>query len=84
MSDKDRLIDKQWLSYRRSVIPEKAPMIQITESRRAFFAGAQALLATIMGILEPGVEATPGDLATMVAISAELDQFAVDVKAGRK
>lgn len=81
---KSNWIDEQWLSYRREVIPANAPMIQITESRRAFYAGAEALLSVICGFLEPGTEPTIGDLEKMTAIHNELVQFAADVKAGRK
>jgi hypothetical protein len=33
-------VRKEWESYRRSVLPATAPEIQITECRRAFYAGA--------------------------------------------
>jgi hypothetical protein len=84
MPDKELLIEKAWLSYHSAVIPRDAPEVQIVESRRAFYAGAHSLLTTILGILEPGAEATEGDLRTMDLIQAELLRFNAQVKAGIK
>jgi hypothetical protein len=80
--DKELLIEKCWLSYREAVIPSNAPSVQLIESRRAFYAGAQGLLQTVMGILDPGSEATEADLQTMSLIEAELKRFAAKVKVG--
>lgn len=80
--DKERLIETPWLAYREQVIPQNAGTAQLTECRRAFYAGAHALLTTIMNILEPGADATEGDLRTMDSIAAELKRFNAQVKAG--
>lgn len=82
MPDKELLIEQAWLSYRTEVIPAAAPQVQVTESRRAFYAGAQSLFGAIMNILEPGAEATEGDMETMSSIDAELRRFGAQVKAG--
>ncbi len=82
MPDKERLIEESWLSYREQVIPKDAPAMQVTECRRAFYAGARGLFSTIMNILEPGEEATDGDLATMSSIEAELNRYVAQVRAG--
>lgn len=84
MPDKERLIEECWLSYRDQVIPKDAPPVQVTECRRAFYAGAHSLFTTIMNILEPGAEATEGDLRTMDSIQAELRRYNAQVKAGIK
>ena len=57
-----------------SVSPN-APQIQIDEMRNAFFAGAQHLFASIMGILDPEAEVTEADLKRMDAIAGELQNF---------
>jgi len=80
--DKELLIEKVWLSYRHAVIPAAAGATQVIESRRAFYAGAQALLQTILGILEPGEDPTEEDLRTISLIQAELNRFNDKVKAG--
>ncbi|OGT59005.1 MAG: hypothetical protein A3E01_18570 [Gammaproteobacteria bacterium RIFCSPHIGHO2_12_FULL_63_22] len=79
----DKLIKSAWNSYLARVIPADAPIVQVTESRRAFYAGAQALLGTLMARLDPDKEPTEADLVMMDSIKAELDQFARDVQAGK-
>jgi hypothetical protein len=76
-------IKEAWRSYRNEVIPSDAPNIQHIESRRAFYAGAQALLAILMTMLEPGTEATEADIRKMDEIAAELKRFSNDVREGR-
>jgi hypothetical protein len=82
MPDKELLIETGWLLYREQVIPAEAGAIQLTECRRAFYAGALSLFTTIMNILEPGADATEGDLTTLTLIQAELKRFNAQVLAG--
>jgi len=72
----------QWLTYQAEVIPQNASAIQIKESRRAFYAGAQALLGLQMTFSQGDAEPTEQDLAMMDAIAGELKQFNEDVKKG--
>lgn len=51
--------------------------------RRAFYAGAESLMRAIMVGLDPEGEPTDADMARMVAIEQELEQFARDVGEGR-
>jgi hypothetical protein len=54
-------IDVEWRNYRNRVIPKSAPEIQILESRRAFYAGASAMLAAVVqAACDPGDEPTRG------------------------
>lgn len=71
-----------WRDYRTRVIPLDAPAIQATECRRAFYAGANALLVAILGALEPGTEPTEADLRMMDEIAAELDAFGEAIRGG--
>jgi hypothetical protein len=82
--DKELLIEKAWLSYRQKVIPPNAGETQVTESRRAFYAGAAALFNTFMNIFEPGEEPTENDLRVVGLIQAELLRFGSQVKVGLK
>lgn len=78
------LIKGQWNSYLDNVLAPTTPgPVQVQETRRAFYAGAQAMLTVLLEILEPGAEATDKDIATMEALDAELRGFGVDVKEGR-
>ncbi len=80
MSDR---IGAEWRDYRARVIPLHAPPLQATECRRAFYAGAQALLALLLSVLEPGAEPTEADLRVMDEVAAELGAFAQAVRDGR-
>jgi hypothetical protein len=79
---KKTLIREAWLSYRDQVIPRNAGSTQLMESRRAFYAGANALLTSIMGALDPESEPTEADFSVMQDIQSELDEFVKQVKAG--
>lgn len=51
-----RLLVDEWDSYRRNVMPAAVSSTQLLETRRAFYAGARALLT----LLTAGVEASDG------------------------
>jgi hypothetical protein len=72
-----------WAGWRAAVIPITAPVVQVVESRRAFYAGAAAFLEMQMKALSPGADETPGDLARMDGWYHELRQFQEDVRAGK-
>lgn len=76
-------IRSAWDSYRRAVLPATAPAIQIQECRRAFYAGAEGLYVRIMTGLEPGPDATGGDLTFLAELDRELRDFARSVAEGR-
>lgn len=79
LTDEGKLIEAGFMGLRLS-IPDDAPQVQIKEMRYAFFAGAQHLFASIMGILEPGAEPTDNDLRRLSLISEELDEFVRKLK----
>lgn len=72
-----------WSSYRELVVSADAPAVQVSECRRAFYAGAQALFGSVMTGLSTEDETTPADMALMETIAAELFTFGEMVKAGR-
>lgn len=78
--DDGRLIEAGWIGLKMISVPEGAPSLQIEEMRNSFFAGAQHLFASIMGILEPGAEPTDKDLRRMDLIHEELNRFLEDFK----
>lgn len=78
-----RLLESAWQSYRAKVIPPGAPGVQLVESRRAFYAGARALLGSLIAVLGPDQEATESDLAIMDSVQEELDEFRKDVENGK-
>jgi hypothetical protein len=78
------IIKAQWETYYLQIlVPAKAGAIQVQECRRAFYAGANALLSSIMGLLQPGTEPTPADMDMMDNIEQEFRRFARDISEGR-
>lgn len=75
LTDKGKLIEAGWVSLKLTTIPADAPQVQLDEMRNAFFAGAQHLFGSIMGILEPDAEPTEKDLKRMDLIHKELSEF---------
>jgi len=75
LTDKQQLIAAGFVAYAKLCIPSDAPDIQRREMCIAFFAGADHLFSSIMGILDPGEDPTDTDLARMDAIHKELERF---------
>lgn len=78
--DDGRLIEAGWRSLRIVAIPQNASDTQIREMRKAFFAGAQHLYASIMGFLEEGKEPTDTDMRRMENLDRELKRFVKELK----
>ena len=70
----------EWMSYKRTVVPQYANAYQVEECRRAFYAGAAAIHDVIMKMLEPGAEATEADVRKMGELYEELTAFANEFK----
>lgn len=75
LADDGKLIEAGFLSLRAAAMAHDAPPIQVEEMKMAFMAGAQHLFASIMTILDPGVEETLDDLRRMSLIAKELEDF---------
>ena len=75
LSIKDFLIEAGWQTLRAMSVSPRASQIQINEMRNAFFAGAQHLFASVLGILDPEEEITDQDMRRMDAIAKELQNF---------
>ncbi len=82
MSPSTKPIAKLWESY-LLILPKDATANQITETRRAFYAGAQALFHSILVNLDPDQEPTENDLRRMDDIQQELREFREMVLKGR-
>ena len=77
-TDEGKIIELGWLALRAQAIPADAPQAQLDGMREAFFAGAQHLLASIMTVLDPGIEPTERDGQRMHSIDRELRAFIDD------
>ena len=80
---KRRLVAEEWEFYASEVLSPQASPIQRVETRRAFYAGAQAVLCKIIGRLSPSAEATADDLEMMQNLFDELQEFMVSVVQGK-
>lgn len=72
-----------WVSYRVGVLPIEASEIQVSECRRAFYAGAHALLVDVL--LGPHVDGMRSEAVHKYfdECEEELKRFARDVVEGR-
>lgn len=80
---KRQLMAEQWDSFARAVLPANCSTVQRQEMRRAFYAGAQAIMFKVITSLAPDSEPTGEDLQMMMDLGRELSDFAEAVKAGR-
>lgn len=80
LTDEGKLIEAGWMAMRISTLPPETPDYQVDDMRAAFFAGAQHLFASIMGVLDDGQEPTKADLRRMDLIANELQTFIEDYK----
>lgn len=78
MVSKGKLIEAGFTAMRLTAMHPDAPPEQVSEMRLAFFAGAQHLFGSIMGILDEGRDPTDADMLRMEQISNELEAFILD------
>ena len=80
---KRQLMAEQWDQFARGVMTEGASAFQRREMRRAFYAGAQAILFRVIEVFAPESEPTAADLQIMQDVHDELQVFAKSVTEGR-
>ena len=76
-------IGEQWESFRKEYVPADAASVQVTETRRAFYAGAAAFFGGIYQSLDDGAETTDEDVAKLAAMHQELLDFGALVESGK-
>ena len=79
-ADEGKLIEGGWRSLEIVAIPKEASDVQKLEMRKAYFAGAQHLWASILAFLDPGKEPTEKDMERMILIHDELVAFYKSLK----
>jgi hypothetical protein len=78
-----KLLANAWQSYATRVLSPQASNNQRIETRRAFYAGAQAFFSAVMEALDPSPKVMDSDVAAIGSMDQELQAFANDVKEGR-
>ena len=79
LMDEGKLIAAGWHVYRTRFMPRDAGPNQVSETRIAFFAGAQHVLASITGGMDEDHEPTAADLKRMDNLHQELAAFAAEL-----
>lgn len=79
-ADKGMIIEGGWRALEAMTLQQASPL-QKLEMRKAYFAGAQHLFASIIATLDPGSEATEKDLRRMDLIHQELKNYVASLKA---
>lgn len=74
---------QQWDQFARAILPAGVSQVQRQEMRRAFYAGAQAILFRVIQAFAPETEPTDADVQIMKDLNQELSDFADLVKQGR-
>lgn len=69
------LVAEQWDQFSRAIMPKDAPSDQRREMRRAFYAGAQAVLFGVIVAMAPEEEVTDSDMAALQGVQDELKDF---------
>ena len=80
---KRQLMAEQWDEFDRKILPKDCPSTQRIEMRRAFYAGAQAILFRVIMALAPESEPTAEDLQIMTDLDEELRDFGKLIQQGR-
>lgn len=74
-------IQSSWESYQSQVIPKDAPTVQITETRRAFYAGCQTILGIMYGIGDASISEDAG-VEMIETLHQECQLFLSGIKGG--
>ncbi|WP_422930068.1 hypothetical protein [Singulisphaera sp. PoT] len=77
-----RSLRTEWLSFSHQVIPHDAERAQITEMRRAFYAGAIAAISMLDEISRADLN-TEDEATRLTALWSELEAYRRDLKAGK-
>ena len=75
---------EEWKSYRQQVIPPTAPDVQVVESKRAFYAGANCLFRLLQRTVSVGDEVTGADMRAMESIDREFKEFYLRMEEGKE
>lgn len=78
--DSGSVMEAGWQGLMIACKLQDAPIIQKSEMRKAFYAGAQHIFGVLNSILDPGIEPTEKDLEKVTKIHNELQQFIKEFK----
>jgi hypothetical protein len=76
-------IARAYMIYAERVLPQHAGKVQKQETRRAFYAGAHAMLLALLNNVSNEEHETNADAALLPDLQAEINKHVADVLAGR-
>jgi len=79
LMDEGKLMAAGWYLYRTRIMPRDAGLTQIEETRKAFYAGAQHVFASICGGFDQSAEPTEADVVRMERLHDELQSFVAEM-----
>lgn len=71
-------VQEQWEIFFKLVVPKDAPVIQVTEMRRSFYAGVESMLRIQWAISDSAISEEAG-VAILEGVHDECQRFAEDV-----
>lgn len=77
-----KLLETEWVHFRKASIAQDAGVTQLTEMRRAFYAGACAFYWLVINELDPDRELTEEDRKRMEKLYTEMREFVQRVQKG--
>lgn len=82
MKTQEFTVESAWDKYRRKVMPEDAPRIQVVCCRRAFYAGALSMLKDLLAATD-GRPSEKEFSAMITSLKCEGESFCDEVRDGR-
>lgn len=76
-------LKQMWNQFQERVLPSNCSEIQLRETKRAFYAGAECLLSTIMSNLTSDAEPTEEDFKMMNDLHQEFLDFVKLIQEGK-
>jgi len=74
-------VQEQWGSFSKIAIPKDAPDVQVTEMRRAFYAGVESMLRIQLAIGDAEISEDDA-MAMLEGVYDECRRFAAEVARG--
>lgn len=78
-----RRVREAWADFERAVLPASVGAVQRQEMRRAFYAGAYAIMDTMAAAMSGDDEMTADDERAMLDLAAEREEYLVALQTGR-
>lgn len=78
-----RRVQENWEGFAAAVLPPNCDEVQYTEMRRAFFAGAFAIVGAIQQSMSEGDDVKPEDERVLIDLEMERHEYMAALRLGR-